>query len=109
MAAVAPAVLGLGSGIGGLIQAQAAPAGSSTEVLNYGAVGVLGMAFLYMIYALSQNRIVSRDAADHEKRLTEIAAKLIDIIEDGNVREDQLRSIAERQMSWLEGKGGRGA
>lgn len=76
----------------------------SSDILNWGATGVLGLAFLYLMYALAQNRIVSRDAADHEKKLVELAEELVSLLKASQAREDRVSAIAERQMGWLEGR-----
>lgn len=104
---MAPAVASLvGAAATSKTVAQVAP-GPTTDVLNYGAVGVLAVAFLYFVYALSQNRIVSRDAAQLEKQMMDTIERLTELMKDSAAREDRITAIAERQMNWLEGRGGR--
>lgn len=91
------------------------PAGTGTDsLLQAGAIGVISVAFLTFVYGLAKNQIVSRDAAEIERRLMEMSAQLIKLLEEQIEREERMQqtaaerekrlaAIADRQMIWLEG------
>lgn len=87
-----------------LVLAQDVAPGSApgSDVLNYGAVGVLSLAFLYLVYALSKNQIVSRDTAKFEAKQLELTEMALKLAERAQSNDDRLAAIAERQLAWLE-------
>lgn len=71
----------------GALQNAATPPGA--DVLQYGATGVLVLAFLWMLWALVNNRIVSRQSANTEER----ERRLLELIEGWQEREDRLTAL----------------
>ena len=80
---------------------------------EWGAFGVLAVAFLTFVYGLARNQIVSRDAVEVERKLIELTEKALKLAEDSAVqqkamweaaqaREDKLLDVTNRQFTWLE-------
>jgi len=104
MTPLTPLVVGTGAPLSAIVAQTVAP---TSAIVDQGAVAVLGVAFLTIMYAVAKGRIVSRDTAEHERRLVELTEELKALTVESHERGRQLQIIAERNMSWLEGKAGR--
>ncbi len=98
-----------GSGTAAAIIAQTAP---GSEVLQYGATGVISMAFLYFIYALGNGKIVSNATQITEAKILDLATKATEREADAlkredeaNKRESSIGDINERLFKVLSARG----
>ena len=95
-------------------QAQGAPA-APVSWLDYGALGALGIGFSYLVWALANNRIVSRDASESERdaKRREDAAnrredRLVMLVEQGAQREANFGEITAQLLAMLAREAGTG-
>ncbi len=104
MTPLAPLVIGPGVALAVMVSQTVAP---GSDIANTGAMAVLGAAFLYFMWALTQNRIVSRDAAKIESDLVKLSQDLVVLTQQSLERGERVEELAKRNLSWLEGRAGK--